>query len=308
MKVELHILMFKKITLLSLLMFCVGKINAQSTLNVRAFVQGYYNTSNGTMIPIIDPVNQPTIFDTIRVELHETTSGNLAYSLPSLFDINGNASILIPSIYFGNNYFIVLRHRNSIETWSALPLLITNGATYDFTTGISQAYGNNMILVDSGTSAIYSGDFNQDGFIDSLDNNQVYDSAIVFPWGYYMICDLNGDSAVDVFDMVFVDNNYWVYHVHIVAPVFTFLPEIGNSENEFHIYPNPSHSSITFSSPLLIENNSLSVYSSSNERVITKQNFRSGEHLETTSLKAGIYFIYISTSNHILTQKFIVDN
>lgn len=279
-----------------------------STLNVKAFVQGYYDDSQNQMIPIIDPVNQPTIFDTIRVELHESNNGNLVYSYPAIFDVNGNASITIPAIYFGNTYYIVLRHRNSIETWSALPLLITNGAAYDFTTGVSQAYSNNMILVDSSTSAIYSGDVNQDGFIDSLDNNQIYDSVSVFSWGYYTICDLNGDSGVDLFDMVFVINNCFVYHVHIIAPIFTLLPDKGNSENEFHIYPNPSHSSITFSSPLLIENNSLSIYSASNKLVITKQNFRSGEQLEITSLKGGIYFIYISTSNYILTQKFIVDN
>lgn len=294
--------MLKRITLLCLLLFCLGKINAQSTLNVKAFVQGYYNSLSQTMVPIIDPVSQPNVFDTIRIELHDN-SGNLVYSFPALFDINGNAFISIPPIYLGNTYYIVLRHRNSIETWSTVPLLITNNANYDFTTGINQAHGNNMILLNN-TSCIYSGDINQDGIIDTTDINIILDSSNSFAFGYYYSCDLNGDGAVDVLDIIIVDYNHGV---HAIIPVFTSVNAISLTNKDF-IFPNPANNSIFISAHQHQLKARIYIYSVIGDLVKTINNLQEDEKINISELSSGSYIIQLKDSEHIFTQKLIVEN
>ena len=45
----------------------------------------------------------------------------------------------------GTSYYLVIKHRNSIETWSATGVQFTSGnLTYDFTSTSDKAYGNNL--------------------------------------------------------------------------------------------------------------------------------------------------------------------
>ncbi len=107
-------------------------------------------------------------------------------------------------------YFLQMKHRNSIETWSNAGISYTAGNTmlYDFTTGTNKAFGNNQIQVDASPVrfAIYSGDVNQDGTVDIADGGLVDNDASAFVTGY-VPTDVNGDSITDIDDAVFVDNN-----------------------------------------------------------------------------------------------------
>ena len=108
----------------------------------------------------------------------------------------------------------MIRHRFSVETWSAAPVSFAGSAiTYDFTTAASQAFGNNLKNVEpeSNKWSLYSGDFTsisdtQDGYIDIFDNNAVFNNAQNALYGY-LPEDVNGDGFVDIFDMVIVFNN-----------------------------------------------------------------------------------------------------
>ncbi|MBL0097200.1 MAG: hypothetical protein IPP46_12470 [Bacteroidetes bacterium] len=43
-------------------------------------------------------------------------------------------NFVFPGSSIGNSYYIVVRHRNAIETWSKFPILFNGTAvTYDFT-------------------------------------------------------------------------------------------------------------------------------------------------------------------------------
>lgn len=104
------------------------------------------------------------------------------------------------------DYYIVVNHKNSIETWSSAGRKFSNGfASYDFTDSASKAYGSNLIL-KSGKYCTYSGDVNQDDFIDAGDFGLIDNSAFMFASGN-VIEDLNGDLFVDAFDLAIVDNN-----------------------------------------------------------------------------------------------------
>ena len=91
----------------------------------------------------------------------------------------------------------MFRHRNSIETWSANAIALTLGGAdfYFFSPASTQAYGNNMALIDLTPViyGIYSGDENQDGVVNLTDMANVYNALRVFTAGY-LPSDMNGDN------------------------------------------------------------------------------------------------------------------
>ncbi len=106
-----------------------------------------------------------------------------------------------------HRYYIQLEHRNSIETWSR-----ENGEqfsyydlTYDFTSDINMAYGNNMIM-KNGKSNIYCGDVNKDGIVDGDDLISISNSANLFSSGY-LTEDIDNNNLVDLDDLVYLFNN-----------------------------------------------------------------------------------------------------
>jgi len=117
-------------------------------------------------------------------------------------------------------YYISINHLNSIETWSKAggENLATDGViyNYDFTTSFSQAYGNNLKLKGS-KYCLYSGDVNQDGFINLTDIVDVYNNSINFISGSHIPADLNGDNIVDLNDVTLCYNNS-IGFIHITRP------------------------------------------------------------------------------------------
>ena len=100
-------------------------------LNVKVFIEGYY-LGNETMIAVIDPFNYPTLCDSITVELHnENPPYGIMYSVVDTIDVNGNGQFVFPEVVLTNSYYIVIRHRNTLETWSKFPVLF-NGPVVNF--------------------------------------------------------------------------------------------------------------------------------------------------------------------------------
>lgn len=98
------------------------------TLNLTAMIEGLY-TGSSTMIGLLSP----TIADSIIVELHNSTSPHaLVQSYSTTISTTGLISVVVPGVYIGNSYYIVLRHRNSIETWSKLPVTLSSITNYNF--------------------------------------------------------------------------------------------------------------------------------------------------------------------------------
>ena len=76
---------------------------------------------------------------------------------------------------------------------------------YDFTFAAEQAFGNNETL--KGTKyCLYSGDVNQNGFVDLTDVLLVYNASSNFATGY-VNTDVNGNSIVDLTDILITFNN-----------------------------------------------------------------------------------------------------
>ncbi|MEP7264029.1 MAG: GEVED domain-containing protein [Bacteroidota bacterium] len=93
-------------------------------LNLKMFVEGSY--SGGTLSPALYNNGlsaDSTMGDSITVALHYPSSPfAVAYSTTGIFDINGNVSLGFPVASFGNFYYISMKTRNSVETWSNNPV------------------------------------------------------------------------------------------------------------------------------------------------------------------------------------------
>ena len=167
--------------------------------SVKLIIEGLYNPG----------LNRLKRQDTVKAYLR---------NLSSPFAVVDSAATIIDSITFDckfnfafaqtGNYYLVARHRNSLETWSKLNgVSVIKGVTldYDFTLDSSQAFGRNMIKLGN-KWCIYSGDVNQDGAVNSTDLTLISDDAFNHSSGY-LRTDLNGDNFIDLNDLILCDNN-----------------------------------------------------------------------------------------------------
>ncbi len=176
---------------------------------IKLLIEGFYNTGTGRM-------NKK---DTVRAYLRNTTTP---------FAIVDSAKSTVDSVTFTGNflfakagtgtYYIQLKHRNSIETWSKTGgqlYTLASVMTYDFTTAAAQAFGSNQIL--RGTKyCIYGGDISQDGTVDASDVSET-DNAAYNSLSGYVVTDVTGDNFVDAEDVSLVDNNSY-NSVSVVRP------------------------------------------------------------------------------------------
>lgn len=195
-----------------------GTGNNSGIINITLIQEGFYNA--GT--------DQLRISDTVKTYLHSGVSP---------FEVIDSALALVDSLSFtgsfiftnapSGTYYIKIRHRNTVETWSKPGgEVYAPGTTmsYDFTSAASQALGENQKQVaifgksnvsgkdNTGRDAatvrfgIYSGDVNQDGIIEATDFSLIDNDAFKSVTGY-VVTDLNGDAIVDGNDALIVDNN-----------------------------------------------------------------------------------------------------
>jgi hypothetical protein len=183
---------------------CVNYLSL--TLNIQMYLQGFY-LGAGVMKPSINAVLYPLLCDTVVVELHLYNSNHaLAYSSKSTISTAGSGNFSFPQIVAGS-YYIVIKHRNSIETWSSLPVMLSSAfVNYSFTNLPSKAYQNQLKDMGGGIFALYSGDVNQNGIIDSTDVSSISSKAKLFSTGY-LNADLTGDSFIESSDFSLVENN-----------------------------------------------------------------------------------------------------
>jgi hypothetical protein len=188
---------------------CTLNIIAGTTLNLTVMLQSLYEGA-GTMRKAQDAAGNHfpgIIADQITVEFHAAANYNtIVYAVPNVdLSIGGTASVIIPEAYHGS-YYITVRHRNSIETTTALPVILNGGVvSYNFSTAASQAYGSNL-LGSGPVFLVYGGDNNQDGATDALDMIEVGNDKAGGVTGY-TATDLNGDGLVNNADLLLLQNN-----------------------------------------------------------------------------------------------------
>jgi subtilisin-like proprotein convertase family protein len=193
---------------------CITPSNAVLALS-QTFIQGYMNGS--TMRPVMAnavaaggtvpgvPAPTATQCDLITVELHNTASPYaLAHTQRVILNTNGTTTANFPVSAIGNSYYVVIKGRNIVETWSAAPVAFTTSTIHSF----AAAFGGNLGLAGT-IPVIFSGDFAppQDGFVDAIDYAIWEANYNNFSQGYFA-ADLNGDGFVDAIDYAIWETNY----------------------------------------------------------------------------------------------------
>jgi hypothetical protein len=183
-------------------------------LDLYLYLEGLYNAGTGYMREAMDTVPNPKFpgyADQISVELHNATTLEVDSALifnNIMLGLDGKAVIdSLPGTTYGF-YYIVVKHRNSIETWSGDSVDFRDPVPqtqYYFYTDAIAAYGANQRNMGS-VYAIWSGDVNQDGVVDGSDLAQADNANSAILAGYFPE-DVNGDGVVDGSDLALVDNN-----------------------------------------------------------------------------------------------------
>jgi hypothetical protein len=178
-------------------------IQESGILNLsQTFIQGYM-TNSGLMRSVLlnSGISGATgsQCDTITIALHSTISPYVqVYSKKIVLNITGSVTTNVPAFTVGHNYYLIVKGRNLIETWSMNPVAFTLSTSYTFGSS-GQAFGNNLGVFSSqagSISVMYSSELNSDGVVDGIDYGIWEGAANNFFAGYHAP-DLNGDGVVD---------------------------------------------------------------------------------------------------------------
>lgn len=150
--------------------------------------------------------------DTVRIYLRNSSAPFAKIdSVIKVVNAAGNDSVSFANAPAGT-YYVSIRHRNALETWSALAqsMPIGNYSVINLTSGQSAAYGGNLIF-SNGLWCMYSGDINGDGIINGNDFT-VYSSE--FGLSGYLNSDLNNDGIVNGNDFTSFSSGFGHQSLH----------------------------------------------------------------------------------------------
>ena len=196
----------------------VNTVTCNLVLNLKLFLEGYYLGSGMMQTTLINQFVPGATFsqtDSIHVELRDAENPTHIMGIRwAMLMTDGHASCQfdLPP----DEYWIVIKHRNSVQTWSAMPIMLPV-ALYDFSTSDMKAYGNNMTQpLGDGVWTLFMGDLNQDEYVDIFDFPILDYDNTNFVQSTYSTADLNGDSFVDIFDFPYYDVNNinFVFSLH----------------------------------------------------------------------------------------------
>ncbi|HMS34052.1 MAG TPA: sialidase family protein [Ignavibacteria bacterium] len=176
---------------------CVQVLSAPVISSIGVFPQGFFRTG-----PSI-------VSDTVNISLRRTDFPNVAVDSAKVTYSTSAVAVTLLSRALTGQYYVVVKHRNSIETWSkAGGQSYTRGAAFifDFVNNILNTYGSNQALVSGVFYGMFGGDIEQNGFIDLNDITLVYNDAGLFATGY-LVTDVTGDNLTDLSDLLITYNN-----------------------------------------------------------------------------------------------------
>lgn len=171
--------------------------NINVTLDMQAYIQGFTNEVTNMMVK-----------DTMKVVLRYTAAPySIADSSKAIVDSMGKGMFLFNKIGLNSEYYLVVSHRNTIDTWSSVPGEVTSNFTMDyyFFYLAGNAYGSNQVNVGS-RYCMYNGDANRDNVVNLADVVAVNNNTTSFATGY-LKTDMNGDNITNLTDLVLTFNN-----------------------------------------------------------------------------------------------------
>lgn len=180
----------------------------QSKIALKVYLQGLY-LGAGMMQPALQNWEMAgatsTQADSVTIEVHDAADGTLVGApVKTVVNTNGNSQVMVPGL--AGSYYVGIKHHNSLETWTAAPIEIVDSVSYDFSNAASKAYGDNQVQVAPGKFALWTGDINGDGVIETSDYLSMENDVLAILFGYNQT-DLTGDAVVETADYLLMENN-----------------------------------------------------------------------------------------------------
>ena len=113
-------------------------LNFFTNLSLKLFIQGIYAGGGYMNLPLVNSglSGNSQQADSLTVSVYSTTDLSAPmYSRKTILATTGLAMINLPGNLVGDSFWITIRHRNSIETWSRLPVIFSASTFYDFSIG-----------------------------------------------------------------------------------------------------------------------------------------------------------------------------
>ncbi len=183
-------------------------------ISLTAFIEGFMDGVTPNMKPVLQLSGVAgatgSQADTVTLELHNAIAPYaLIAARKAVLSTAGVGTFNFPmsAASLPTTYFAV-KHRNGLETWSKVPVTFAAATAYNFSTGVAQAFGDNLVLKNT-RYCMYSGDMTlvQDGSVDIVDYPIWESDYNNFESGYRR-ADLNGDGNVDIVDYPTWEANY----------------------------------------------------------------------------------------------------
>jgi hypothetical protein len=191
-------------------------LSGSVAVNIKCVAEGFYNTGSNNLVSKLYNVglsDNVEDVDTVTVQLWRRSNLegiNPDFNVKGILKRDGMLVVQLPNAALFKYFYLTLKNKSCIETWSADTVKITNGMFYDFTDNSSKSFsdGVNLPLKNLAPKkfALYSGDVNQDGGIDLFDIQKAENEVNLFNFGY-QDSDCNGDGVVDLIDMQIIENN-----------------------------------------------------------------------------------------------------
>jgi hypothetical protein len=295
-----------------------GNYGALSTLaaplgmrevSVTALIEGFYDETANTMIQ-----------DTLTVELHNESAPYARVEQSRAYlSASGAGAVRMRAAENAGNYYVVVKHRNSIETWSKQPQTMADSRiNYDFTTAATTAYGDN--LKQKGSKwCVFGGDVNQDGIVDYSDLSAIDNDSYAFTGGY-VVTDLTGDDFVDYTDLTIADNNNFNF-VSVQSPLALLKKgAMAQADNtgvpaDYEVsrnYPNPFNPSTKINYALPKDSRiTVSLFNMLGEKVGTliDKEESAGYHtalINMNGLPSGAYVLQFTAGDYRKAQKIML--
>jgi hypothetical protein len=211
--------------------FAVTNSNETNILaKVKVFLEGPYDATGDTMttslntggyIPTTSPYSEDFrtvasipqhVTDWVLLQIRSQATGSAMASKSAFLRKDGiiinddGSAAQINEDEIAGDYYIVIRHRNHLAVMSktAQSLSASTSENYDFTTAVSQYYGEDAKQIEPGVYGIYSSDVNASGTVDANDRSATWNDRNKN--GYYN-SDCNLSGTVDANDRSATWNN-----------------------------------------------------------------------------------------------------
>lgn len=100
------------------------------SLSLNLWVEGLYNQGAGGSLTSVLTGSQS---DSLTIQLRSSSSPYpVLHAVSTVVSTGGQTTVQLPVSLFGTSCYIVVRHRNSLETWSKIPLVLSASNTYTF--------------------------------------------------------------------------------------------------------------------------------------------------------------------------------